>query len=494
MKHFKFLNLFIAFLLILSCEEEAEVKPKDYPFVITNTPEVKVDGAEFSADITNLGNQEILKYGFVWSVESNPTILDNNKLFDDKPKKGIYSYNVKSGLSKGKIYYVRAYILTDTYEVYGIVKCFNSLGSLPPIITDFKPKYGPIGTQVVIEGENFALSKTGNIVKFGNTEVIVDSVSEKRLVVKIPKITKSENVPISVKVAEMEVESLDSFDLWFPWSQKKDFNGVSYKSASFSIGNMGYVINRNSSNMLTYNSENDKWENNLTLLENSGNRPMAFSTNEKAYVLLENGFWEYDPFKNNWSKKSNFPGSITNYMYSFNTDINGYIGDCHTNKELWQYNFSSDEWMQMSNFPGGYVGYDPPWGYFFYTINNYGYIGVNRGGGRKQFWEYNFLTGNWSEKGTYPTSVYSNFSAFVIGDNAYLGLGSLQNGDAGAVSNGIWEYDQENDSWVSYHNCPKTLAVYASFSINNKAFIMGVNTYFGHDDTNYVYEFDPSKN
>ena len=61
----KFIIIIAASLFFTNCERDAEVQPKEYPYVITNSPTVNSNGAEFSADITNIGNQEILKYGFV---------------------------------------------------------------------------------------------------------------------------------------------------------------------------------------------------------------------------------------------------------------------------------------------------------------------------------------------------------------------------------------------------------------------------------------------
>ena len=53
-------------LLLLSCEEDATIKPKPYPTVRTNqVKEVNSNGAIFSAQLSNVGIQEIVDFGFI---------------------------------------------------------------------------------------------------------------------------------------------------------------------------------------------------------------------------------------------------------------------------------------------------------------------------------------------------------------------------------------------------------------------------------------------
>ena len=87
MKYFKFIVLLIIFILSGNCNKEAEVKPRDYPYVITEIPEINNEGALLSANIENLGNMNILKYGFVWGKSEKPTINDYNILFTDEAEK-----------------------------------------------------------------------------------------------------------------------------------------------------------------------------------------------------------------------------------------------------------------------------------------------------------------------------------------------------------------------------------------------------------------------
>lgn len=497
MKYLKILIAIISSFSLFNCEKDAEMKTKEYPFVITNSPTVYEDGVEFSADLTNPGNQKILKYGFVWSEKSNPTIQNEYKMFYEEPQKGIYSLNVKSGLSKGQTYYVRAYILTNQYEVLGSVKSFTSLGSLPPIISNFTPKYGPIGTQVIIEGQNFALSKTGNVIKFGNTKAVVDSVSENKLIVTVPQITKPESVPISIQTAGMEVTSNSTFDLWFPWLKKKDFSAISYYTTSFSIGNIGYVINNNSTTMLTYNPENDEWKSNIILPENSGSMPMAFELNGLAYVLLNNNLWEYNTLSNTWKKKKQFPGTLQDdRMYAFGMKIgsNLYVGNCYRTYEFWEYNPNLDSWQRKADFAGNFGQINPVWGHYSFSLNNKGFLGISQTGfAINTLWEYDPQKNLWTGKSPLPSDAYSYYCSFVIGDDAFVGLGHNFDWGVGYVSNKLWKYDFQNNRWINYRDCPVGMDVFASFSINNKGYIASGSTKYSEPLRN-IWEFDPTKN
>lgn len=213
MKKIRIFILLVSMVSLITCEKEAVMPSKDYPFVQTNLPQVNYEGVEFVAEISSLGKSPILKYGFVWSAEPTPTIQNYRKFMDGEPEEGLFSCIVNGGLSKSKTYYVRSYILTEQYEVYGNTESFVSLGSLAPVINGFEPKFGTYGTQVIIDGENFALSTTGNIVKFGNIKVIVKSVSETQLIISIPKITKAESVQVTVETAGKLVRAHDLFNL-----------------------------------------------------------------------------------------------------------------------------------------------------------------------------------------------------------------------------------------------------------------------------------------
>jgi hypothetical protein len=73
-----------------------------------------------------------------------------------------------------------------------------------PVISAVSPKQGPEGTKVTITGKNFGLTKSDNTVTFNGTKAGVQSASETKLVVKVPKdaMTGSVKVKTNGQTAE----------------------------------------------------------------------------------------------------------------------------------------------------------------------------------------------------------------------------------------------------------------------------------------------------
>lgn len=72
----------------------------------------------------------------------------------------------------------------------------GDFASSPPQISDFTPAYGPAGTQVTINGQNFVAVVQENIVSFGDVTATVIQASGTRLVAQVPP--NAESGPITV--------------------------------------------------------------------------------------------------------------------------------------------------------------------------------------------------------------------------------------------------------------------------------------------------------
>lgn len=487
MRYIKLILIVTSFLFFSNCKKDSEVQPKEYPYVITNSPTVNSDGAAFSADITNIGNQKILKYGFVWGTESNPTIRDFNKLFDDKANTGIYTCKVNSGFAKEQTYYVRAYILTDQYEVYGNVKSFISQGSLPPVIDDFEPKSGPIGTKVTIEGKNFALSKNGNTVRFGNVEVIVDSVSENSIIVTIPKITKPEMVHVTIETAGMIVTSQDSFDLWFPWKKLGIFSLNMENAATFSFGDKGYVVQRNSNYLKEYNPQTNTFSLHSSLPENSSSYPLAAYAETKAIVLLNDNLYELDLSSFTWSFITNYAQTRTDEDYLFYINDEIYIGSL-IEKTLFKYDSNNNNWVSITA-----SNVHTTYSYSYTTYNNYGYIYYSHFPGGTSVTRFNPSDNSWDYITSFPFASQYGSCQFNIKNNLYAGFGETNDWYEGYANNQIWEYNSDNNIWTRYNDCPQRMHVGLSLTINGKGYAFSSHGQWQYD-LNDVWEFDPTKN
>lgn len=484
-------------LSLTSCEKDVVVQPKEYPYVITYSPIVNDKVVELSANITDLGNQTILKYGFVWDIEFHPTIEDHSILFDEKASKGVYSYNVKGGLIKGESYYVRSYILTDQCEVYGNEILFTSEGSLPVVINGFEPKFGFAGTQVIIKGNNFGLSKSSNIVKFGEDIALVDSVTENKIFVTVSQVTKPGPVDVSVETIGMLAKYNDKFELNIPWKKLNTTHTIKSPSASFTIADNGYVVISNTNQYMVFNSLVNSWEI-FTLPENAGAAPKVFSTTEKGYALLENGFYEYEPISNKWTRKKDFPDKVVSNNYTFTLGFAqlGFIGSCYLNQKFWMYDPKSDTWTRKADFPEGLTSADSfTLGLFSFSIDNLGYVGIGKRVKVDDYnwkytnntWEYKVDSDEWERKASLPSTVYNDFLSMVIDGSGYVGNGLSLMG----YSN-IWKYDHLKNNWIKCQNSPIYMTTYASFGINGKGYVLCGATRF-NVDIGSIWEFDLSK-
>ncbi|MEQ9167308.1 MAG: hypothetical protein RLO12_13715 [Fulvivirga sp.] len=72
------LSVFIL-LLLVTCTKEDEVF-REYPRLKTlPVVDISEEGATFSAQILELGNQDIIEYGFVWGETENLSIENSER-------------------------------------------------------------------------------------------------------------------------------------------------------------------------------------------------------------------------------------------------------------------------------------------------------------------------------------------------------------------------------------------------------------------------------
>ncbi len=392
-----------------------------------------VDG---TINFLGIGYSGEIQHGHCWSTTPEPTINDYKTELGTVNSTGEYKSEITS-LEAKTIYYVRSYIQVGTTVFYGNQIEFETKPN-PPEIYGFNPKFGPVGTKVEIIGNYFS-TISENSVKFGDFSAEIESVSENLLIVKVPYVNKPQKVMISVTTEDMITVSADSFDIWFPWTKLTNQKLKTLNAASFVTNGIGYVIGAHSANMLKYDPGNDLWEENLILPENSGAQPFAFTSGSKVFVLLTNGFWEYNANSNNWIRKPDFPGSLPSdrrYNFNFSIGTNLYIGNCYGTYEFWCYNILDNTWRRNADFIRKFDSSKPVWGNFTFSLNEKGYLGVSQTAfAVNTFWEYNPSQDVWNPRSPLPSDAYTLNASFVINNEAYVGLGRNFEWGDGYVSN-----------------------------------------------------------
>jgi hypothetical protein len=190
--------IFLVFSLwFVTCKRDDQL---DHPIVFTGEViEITRDGVVFHGRVIEQGTP-IIDHGFVWDVNSNPTIAISYRKSLGSLETEIFSAEITAALIEGKKYYARTYAQTNHQVIYGMQVEFVSLGGKAPIVYKFEPEQGTWGDTISIYGRNFSTKKDENLVKIGNS--ILDAFYASDSIVKgvIPLNLDSISAKISVSV------------------------------------------------------------------------------------------------------------------------------------------------------------------------------------------------------------------------------------------------------------------------------------------------------
>src|ERR1039457_3597810 len=174
---------------------------------------------------------------------------------------------------------------------------------------------------------------------------------------------------------------------------------------------------------------------------------VSFTINSKAYSGLgqvSNGiyaadFYEYDPQRDLWTTKADFPGNGRYWPTAFSINGKGYVCLGMDNSltcwnDLWEYDPDSDHWTRKADFPG-----KGRYGACVFVIGEQAYVGTGSYNNGYDYlydmWCYNPATDQWTPKPDFPGGPRSQAVAFAVGGKGYLGTG---NQDLDTPSKDCW--------------------------------------------------------
>ena len=173
--------------------------PHTFPLVLTEP--VIFDGLNqpvFSPQIQNPdAPQTILSHGFVFGQSAKPT-MSSTVLSADAIHNGKFSVVVSRPLLVETPYFVRSFVKIEGATLYGNEVQFISASNGRPVITDFFPKSGSQGTEILIVGKNFSPVAGENIVKIGTLQCEVIDAFATNLSVSVPPYTQGGEFNITV--------------------------------------------------------------------------------------------------------------------------------------------------------------------------------------------------------------------------------------------------------------------------------------------------------
>lgn len=127
-----YLKLTLLTLILLSFIQcnEVDLGNRKFPALKTlSVTEITTEGAVFNAEITFRGDFQILNYGFVWAIHSNPEFNSERISISENIQSDHFSIPVTSSLEPNVKYFVKCFVETAEHTVFGQAVEFVSLGS-----------------------------------------------------------------------------------------------------------------------------------------------------------------------------------------------------------------------------------------------------------------------------------------------------------------------------------------------------------------------------
>jgi hypothetical protein len=521
-----FILIAIASLLVRCDNYEFPKSP--YPRIET-LPVVNISetGVTFQANVTQKGNLPIINHGFVWGTEENLSISSEDKV-QLGPTSNLVNFeaNVKSGLYKGESYFVKAFVATDNYFVYGEAVSFKSNGSTPPIITNFSPNEGTLGDTIILKGKFFSARTASNDVKFGTINSKVVTSNDSIIVCIVPNSIPN-IAPIFVTVAGNNVQSKDNFIVAYPLIN--DFNpkvGTFEDFVTITGTNFSSINENNAVKFNEYNAE-------ITAVSKTQIKvkvPTSIISKENSISVTINNqtntsgikFTVLPPSINSISSNQGFTGNtiqikgnnfcpvisgnkvlfeerIATIISSSRTLITAIVPTGSYKNRTFEIEVNAaeqsassegftlqDAWIRKADLPLGNLPEYGPRRYAgtAFAINDMGYAGLGFDAIDNTFFRYDLTENKWSTIASYPGGTRGYAASFVIDGKGYVGMGTSGND----VKSDFWKYDPQTDAWEIVAPIPVSSGYAAyGFSRNGKGYVVAGGDFWEYDPINNAW-------
>jgi hypothetical protein len=271
-----------------------------------------------------------------------------------------------------------------------------------PFIGSFAPHSGTFGDVVTLQGENFNIDPSKNIVTFN--DVVATVVEGTATTLKVI-------VPTGVRVKENTLSVANGV-------QKSTFNESFIISAPI-ITSLSTVSDYTKAIVvITGDNFNPDRNGDVVMIGNLSAQVYNVTRTTLEFQIPSEGI-----FKNR----------------SFNIEVQ-VAGQSVFSQQLFTL---KDAWLRKGNMPEGNIG---RFGVTGFTLNGKGYQGLGNPNDTKEFWQYTAETDTWKQLATIPGIARTGPVSFAAGDRAYVGLGGDRN---------FYAYDPQTDSWTSVAAFPQ---------------------------------------
>lgn len=477
----KILTISIAIFSLVTCNNY-EFPKSPYPRIETLTVvNISEKGVMFQGNIIQLGEKEITNHGFVWGLDENLSIHNEDKIqLGAVSSLGNFEANIKSGLNEGETYFVRAFVATEDYFVYGEAVSFTSKGSTPPIIKSFLPLEGTWGDTITIKGSYFSALAKNNIVKFGPFDSKVLTSNDSTITCIVPNDIPNKTVPIYLTVAGNQAQSTGDFILITPTIESFSPTAATFEDIITITGTN--FSSRKEKNVVKFNEHiAEVTESSQTQLKVKV--PSAISKKENVVSVMVNlqstiansKFRVAAPSISSISTTEEFIGATIQITgNNFNPTAAGNIVLFGTQSATI---VNATKSIITAKIPDGV--YDER------TFNVVVTVAEQSSSSTETF----TLQNAWLRKSVMqPVEERDDAVAFALNGKGYIGLGSK----FGFLYKNFWEYDPTTSTWESIGDFPdKVRAAAVSFSIGDFAYVGGGYDPYTVDPLFDFWRFDP---
>lgn len=491
------LAFYCCLLMLFSCSKE-ENAAREYPRLNTiGVSHTTGSATLFNAEIINGNPAAVTEYGFVWGTGDNPMVeLDSKKFKTGAPAGHAFTDTIYSGLKNGDTYYMRAYIRTADYLVYGKTISFKSTGNMGPQLTGFSPEHAAWGDTLRITGRYFGYNRKNIQVKLGTITAPVIASTPESIDIVIPADKNNGKVPVIVSVDGIAFQSNSSFSYLEPAiTSVSPLTGtyddtLTVRGSNFSLDKAASQIFFDKNPARTISASREILQvivppsvtNSVATLYISGAATLtAYPTPFTLEDMELNGFTPDTIFTGSETLTitgRNFsPDPANNVVFINNTPVK--IIACNTT--------SLKVTLPYDIIPNKLFSYQG-------SVD----VRVKRGTQSATFARKLVIDwkSRWQRLNDFPGTARRQTTCFAIDGKGYMALGTLAS--SGTLSNNLWEYDPSSDRWTAKAAFPgKARILPSAFVIGNRAFLGLGSTNELHDSRDYLkdfYSYSPSDN
>jgi len=455
----RFYFYLIACFVLLACNKEDKIVLP----ILEELPKITDEtytSAVIHGTLIEVGNQPILKHGFVWRKEQlgTPTLDNSEVIYCEGTLDGKTFSHKLTGLKETEHYEVRSFIETKQQIIYS--EDSNIFMYCRPIIENTLPKEGVGGTIVTIIGKNFTTKKDAIEIKINGIKAVIKEASENKILFEVPENIKG-GINYRYELTVFGRSTTGPFKSKHYFSLEENYITVAHRSRfDITVSVPIMYLDKNHKPDLDFIVNGKRWEtivefpigdnfegyevtmrvpDNLKLGKARVSVKMDypkeiinFVDKSKGLTILPAG---------SWLKKNNFTNA-NNSPLGFKYRNVGYLVDEYA---MYQYQLDSDTWKLIKRF-----NYSTK---RLAVIDDKLYMMTYSG----EFFLYNLETKNIQSLAKFPKNV-TNQSLFSVGGELYFGWNDK-------MDKSLWKYDFEKREWIKKASFPGKIEKDFSFAI-----------------------------